>query len=124
MATGVFPPHPAGTCLNFIAHRVQHVHFYAFYFRRFASNFASSRSRAFGLSTCKQKKYLKGFKLTTSTSIVTRLTIEPPVAPAFNLIAAKNGPMLISSSCFFRDEPIHLGPYLPNSVPHRMVLIK
>ena len=55
-------------------------HFSAFYARRFASNFANSRSSAFGLPICKKEPLVR-FKPTTSTSVVTRLTIGPPETP-------------------------------------------
>ena len=59
----------------FIGHtgRVQHSHLSAVYARRFASNFANSRSPAFGLSICFQESLVR-LEPTTETSIVTRLT--------------------------------------------------
>ena len=49
------PPRPPPTlALICTAHRVQQSHFSAFYARQFASKFASSRSRAFGLSVIKK----------------------------------------------------------------------
>ena len=69
----------------FIAHRLQSSHFSFVYARRFASNFANSRSRTFGLSVINtfnsKKELFAWFKPTTSTSIVTRLTVEPPETP-------------------------------------------
>ena len=53
-----------------------------FYARRFASNFADSRSRAFGLSIRKKESLVRNENLRmASISIVKRLTIGPPGTP-------------------------------------------
>ena len=84
VVTGVFPPLAPGTFLHYSSriYRVQHSRLSVFHGRRCASNFANSRSRAFGLSIIdiiiSMKEFLAGLETTTSTSKATRLTIEPP----------------------------------------------
>ena len=48
--------------------------------RRFASNFANSRSSTLGLSFCNNESHM-GLQSTTSASIIVRLTIEPLGTP-------------------------------------------
>ena len=65
--------------------RVEHSHFSAIMFIQVASNFTNSCSRTPGLSTYK-KESLPEFEPTTSTSMVTRPTIEPPGTPTIGSI--------------------------------------
>ena len=60
MVTGVFPCPPGILAFIFIALRVQHVPtFQPFCARGITSDFALSRSRAFGLSICKKEPLIE-----------------------------------------------------------------
>ena len=64
VVTGVFPFPPPVLAFIFIPHRVRHFHFSALHARRFPTNLANSRSRAFRWSFFCKKKSLRALLCT------------------------------------------------------------